>query len=172
MSSPIVKFAGFNVTSQVFYKSALSFSIVNIRPILPGHVLVCPLRPVARFNQLTADEVCDFFLVVQRTSKMIEQVYKADSLNIAIQDGPQAGQSVPHLHCHIIPRKLDDLENVDDIYDLLNKFDLDSAFRLVRKRAATEASFRVDNDRRTNRTEEDMASEARELRKVMNYIPE
>lgn len=171
MSSQVVKFAGFNVTNQVFYMTPLSFAIVNIRPILPGHVLVCPLRTVTRFNHLAPDEVCDFFLAVQRVSKAIEKVYKADSLNIAIQDGPQAGQSVSHLHCHIIPRRLDDLEHVDDIYDLLNKFDLDSAFHLIRERAASESSFGVDNERRKNRSEEEMASEARVLRQAINDTP-
>jgi bis(5'-adenosyl)-triphosphatase len=47
---------------------------------------------------------------------MVERVFEGTSLNIAIQDGAQAGQSVAHLHTHIIPRKRQDLPNTDDIY--------------------------------------------------------
>jgi len=54
---------------------------------------------------------------------MIERVYKATSLNIAIQDGPDAGQSVPHVHVHIIPRMKRDLEDrggSDAIYAMMD----------------------------------------------------
>ena len=72
-----------------------------------------------RFNDLSAAEVQDLFLTVQRVSRMVERVFSASSLNIAIQDGVDAGQSVPHVHAHIIPRKKDDLEEkggTDAIY--------------------------------------------------------
>jgi bis(5'-adenosyl)-triphosphatase len=47
---------------------------------------------------------------------MVERVFNATSLNIAIQDGKDAGQSVPHVHAHIIPRCAADLPDTDDIY--------------------------------------------------------
>jgi bis(5'-adenosyl)-triphosphatase len=101
---------------QVFHLTSHSFALVNIKPILPGHVLVSPIRSVARLHDLTPTEVSDLFLTVQRVGRMIERVYKATALNIAIQDGSDAGQSVPHVHAHIIPRRAADLPNTDDIY--------------------------------------------------------
>ncbi len=51
---------------------------------------------------------------------MIERVFNATALNIAIQDGADAGQSVPHLHAHVIPRREGDLEGGGDaVYDLM-----------------------------------------------------
>ena len=47
---------------------------------------------------------------------MLERVFHATALNVAIQDGSDAGQSVPHVHAHIIPRKPADLPNTDDVY--------------------------------------------------------
>lgn len=118
-----VHFGSFSVTSQVFHSTSHSFALVNLKPLLPGHVLICPHRRVARVSQLTSAEVTDLFLTVQRISRMIERVFSASALNIAIQDGKDAGQSVPHVHCHVIPRKggdLDDRGGSDAIYDMLD----------------------------------------------------
>jgi len=59
---------------------------------------------------------------VQRVSRTIERVFKASALNIAIQDGGDAGQSVSHVHAHIIPRHggdLDDRGGGDAIYGMM-----------------------------------------------------
>ncbi|TVU27247.1 hypothetical protein EJB05_29844, partial [Eragrostis curvula] len=53
----------------------------------------------------------------------LEQYHEASSLTFAIQDGPQAGQTVPHVHIHVIPRRTGDFEKNDEIYDA--KLDLD-----------------------------------------------
>jgi bis(5'-adenosyl)-triphosphatase len=92
---------------------------VNLKPLLPGHVLVSPRRVVPRVNDLSTAEVQDLFLTVQHVSRTIERVYDATALNIAIQDGRDAGQSVPHVHAHIIPRKRDDLPETDAIYEMM-----------------------------------------------------
>ncbi len=55
-------FFTFPVTSQVFYSTELSFAFVNIKPLLPGHVLVSPVRVVARLADLTDAEVADLFV--------------------------------------------------------------------------------------------------------------
>ncbi len=57
-------------------------------------VLVIPTRIVKRFTEMTSEEVSDLFLTTQRIGKLIEQLYGATSLTVAIQDGPEAGQSV------------------------------------------------------------------------------
>ena len=107
------------VAAQVFHITPLSYALVNLKPLLPGHVLVSPLRVVPRFNDLSTAEVQDLFLTVQRVSRTIERIYHASALNIAIQDGRDAGQSVPHVHAHIIPRKRDDLPEPDAIYKMM-----------------------------------------------------
>lgn len=121
-----VYFSNFPVSSQVFYRSSLSFAIVNLKPLLPGHILVCPKRVVPRLHDLRADEVADLFLAVQKLGTALEKIFDADGLNIALQDGPLAGQSVPHVHVHIIPRHKEDLPE-DEIYRLLESDDADIA---------------------------------------------
>jgi bis(5'-adenosyl)-triphosphatase len=162
------------VRCQVFHVSRLSFAVVNLKPLLPGHVLVSPRRVVPRFNDLSAAEVQDLFLTVQRVSRMVERVFDASSLNIAIQDGVDAGQSVPHVHAHIIPRKRDDLHDqggTDAIYEMMESEDADLGRQLKEKEAATAAAHlsdgdkrgrfpAVDNDSRKPRSSEEMQEEA------------
>lgn len=138
MSSPHIPskifFHKFPVNPQVFYRGKYTYALVNLKPIVPGHVLVVPYRRVHRLKMLTREESIDFMDTVQLIHSFIEKVYKADALNIAMQDGIGAGQSVPHVHCHIIPRYLKDGYG-DHIYDLLeeNEANLNGFFRKVCK---------------------------------------
>lgn len=73
-----------------------------------------------RFADLTAGEICDLWLTAQKVGRQLEVYHKASSLTLNIQDGPQAGQTVPHVHIHVVPRKEGDFENNDEIYDALD----------------------------------------------------
>lgn len=111
-------------SNQVFLKTNYSFSFVNHRPVLPGHVLVSSLRLVKKFTDLTADEVSDLFNTVQKVQKVIEKENNANSSTICIQDGKDAGQSIEHVHVHVLPRKPDDFGgNVNMIYEELRTHD-------------------------------------------------
>ncbi|PRT56222.1 Bifunctional bis(5'-adenosyl)-triphosphatase/adenylylsulfatase FHIT [Wickerhamiella sorbophila] len=165
-----MRFGSYTVSEQVFYQTRKSFAIVNIRPILPGHVLVCPIRPVERFSQLNPEEVADLFQAVHSVSRAIETYYGAQALNISIQDGPLAGQSIAHVHCHIIPRRLHDLPNVDDVYKLLDENNFTGAYKLVKERSREQFTG-PDNDQRVNRTPEDMKDEATRLKQyIVSHI--
>ncbi|KAJ5173671.1 Histidine triad (HIT) protein [Penicillium coprophilum] len=173
---------------QVFHTTPLTFALVNLKPILPGHVLVSPRRVVPRVADLTPAETSDLFLTVRRVGRMVERVYSATSLNIAVQDGAHAGQSVPHVHAHIIPRKAADLDHAggtDAVYDLLDgdEGDLGKAFKNAvpteggcQSNGAVNSGRRsrfpvVDNDARKPREEEDMRAEADMLAREMENEP-
>lgn len=175
----IPKFGPFTVTSQVFHTShnRLSFGLVNLKPLLPGHVLVCPRRVVPRFSELTLAETTDLFLTVRRVGRVLERVYEASSLNIAMQDGVDAGQSVPHVHVHIIPRvksDLDDKGGSDAIYDMMDgeEGDLKRHFQqrdFDRELGETDRdkSFAGPDAERKPRSEDEMKREADMLRREM-----
>ncbi|XP_062171659.1 bifunctional bis(5'-adenosyl)-triphosphatase/adenylylsulfatase FHIT isoform X2 [Alnus glutinosa] len=122
MSSEHYTFGPYKIRhDEVFYSTQLSFAMVNLRPVVPGHVLVCPRREVKRFVDLTADEISDLWLTAQKVGSQLEHYHKASSLTFTIQDGPQAGQTVPHVHIHILPRKGGDFERNDEIYDAMKR---------------------------------------------------
>lgn len=119
-------------------------------------MLVCPRREVKRFAELTTDETSDLWLTAQKVGKQLESYHKASSLTFAIQDGPQAGQTVPHVHIHIIPRKSGDFEKNDEIYDALDV-----------KEKEMKQSLDLDKERK-DRSIEEMAEEADEYRKLFH----
>jgi hypothetical protein len=84
---------------HIFFRSEdkLSAAFVNLRPIVPGHVLVVPLRVVEREKDLTEEESISVWLAMRRVNAVIEKHYNASALNLAIQDGRDAGQSIPHV---------------------------------------------------------------------------
>jgi bis(5'-adenosyl)-triphosphatase len=63
------------ISRQVFYNTPLCYGLVNIKPILPGHVLVIPYRNVPRLTDLTTAEVTDLFATVQKVQKMLARQY-------------------------------------------------------------------------------------------------
>ena len=77
-------------------------------PINPGHSLVIPLRHCADFFDLTAEEMnaCMELLVAERND--INEDLKPDGYNVGVNVGKAAGQSVFHVHIHLIPRYLGD----------------------------------------------------------------
>ncbi|CAG9317555.1 unnamed protein product [Blepharisma stoltei] len=94
---------------QVFWKGQYCYAMVNLRPIRPNHILVCTLRPVSRFSDLNANELKE----MMKASAIISKQLTRGVSSIAIQDGPEAGQSVDHVHVHIIPREAGSVLKVD-----------------------------------------------------------
>ncbi|RAL60320.1 hypothetical protein DID88_000096 [Monilinia fructigena] len=99
-SDKLMHFGKFEVTDQVFHKSTHCYCLVNIKPILPGHVLVIPYKQHPRMTDLSPPELSDIFLTTQKVQKMLASHYfpkediKEGSFNVAIQDGPESGQTV------------------------------------------------------------------------------
>lgn len=157
-------FGPHNITAeQIFFNSKLSFGLVNLKPIVPGHVLVISKRVVHRFNSLTAPEVQDLFLSASLITKRIEKLYAAQSLTLTVQDGEFAGQSVPHVHLHLIPRFRGDWLNNDDIYKDIQQKEHEMAQELKNQ-------TRVDNLTRPPRTNDDMNQEASILRPLFEQF--
>ncbi|KAL1509808.1 hypothetical protein ABEB36_004489 [Hypothenemus hampei] len=109
----------------VFCVSKYCFAFTNIRCVVPGHVLVSSLRPTKRLHDLTQEEIADLFQLTVNVSRIMETVHNAGSSTVCIQDGPSAGQTIPHVHAHVLPRKEGDFLNNDDIYTHLARHDKD-----------------------------------------------
>jgi diadenosine tetraphosphate (Ap4A) HIT family hydrolase len=93
--------------SIVFYDSPsrLTHAFVNLRPLVPGHVLVTPRRIVDRLSLLTQDERDDLWASVRVVRALVMATHAGvGSCELGVQDGKVAGQSVPHVHVHVFPR--------------------------------------------------------------------
>ncbi|KAK2914599.1 hypothetical protein Q8A73_005193 [Channa argus] len=98
--------------------------VVGIKSITHGMLITQTMwdplkrrRSVERFRDLQPDELADLFSTTQKVANLVEKHFNATSLTIAIQDGPEAGQTVKHVHVHVLPRKQGDFEQNDSIYD-------------------------------------------------------
>lgn len=131
-----------------------------------------PLRKECiSLSDLTPEENRDYFATLQLIRQFIVQEYKADSVNVAIQDGPEAGQTVPHLHTHIIPRYK--LNNIGDkIYEILDSWTFEQQltnwnerrenYKIAGGRDARKEFAKPDSDRKP-RNLNDMNTEAQQL---------
>ncbi|KAG0370634.1 hypothetical protein BGZ54_005144 [Gamsiella multidivaricata] len=152
----IYKFGPHTITAgQIFLKSKHSLGLVNLKPILPR-------RSVPRFLDLSPEEVSDIFQSAQQIGRVVEQEYGGTSLTVACQDGPQAGQTVPHCHVHIIPRRLGDYVDNDDIYEDITR-NTNELLTLSEDGVNEPIKKGVDNDERKARSEDDMTAEAARL---------
>ena len=77
---------------------------LDISPFTEGHTLVIPKREVARFEELPETEALSLMQTLQRLAKAVCKAYGGSDYNIQLNNGPDAGQEVPHVHFHIIPR--------------------------------------------------------------------
>ncbi len=89
---------------RVFAETAHSFAFLTNIPITPGHSLVAPQRVVATIDELTLKELTDLFALVKYVKDVLRQAVSAQGFNCAWNEGRAYGQSVPHLHIHIVPR--------------------------------------------------------------------
>lgn len=67
--------------------------------------MLIPKAYRARVADMTNEEALDLFHTARYVASRLESHYGGTSLNFGIQDGPESGQSVPHIHMHIIPRR-------------------------------------------------------------------
>lgn len=146
--------------------------MVNLKPLIPGHILVCPLAPRRRLTDLSASETADLFATVQLTQRLLAKTYfktpdpEAGSFTVAVQDGAEAGQSVPHVHVHVIPRTRGDLgDSPDEIYVGMasEKGNVGGALwdRVMSERPQPGGSMpRIEDADRKARTEKEMHDEA------------
>lgn len=77
-------------------------------PIVPGHVLIAPKRCVAKFEDMTKHEKEAVFDLQTKLKTAFKKAFKSEGFNIAWNEGELVGQSVPHFHLHILPRKKSD----------------------------------------------------------------
>ncbi|QBI02237.1 HIT family protein [Pseudoduganella albidiflava] len=77
--------------------------------ISPGHTLVIPRRHIGSFFELEPDERAALFVLLDEQKRQLDKELHPDAYNIGVNDGAAAGQTVPHLHIHLIPRYRGDL---------------------------------------------------------------
>jgi bis(5'-adenosyl)-triphosphatase len=117
----VCPFCSPSVDDKLFADDVSSAAIVNKSPIVPGHSLIVPKRHVVRVQGLTDKEFVSLFTLGRDVAKLLATVFGVSDFNWTIQDGESAGQTVDHVHLHLIPRYEGDLPEPGDWYPRLEK---------------------------------------------------
>ena len=122
-----------NIPAKILKETTLSISFLDAFPLAKGHVLVIPKTHHQKIQDMGNDENTDLFSLVHEMVSTVDSVSGATL--VAVHNGIDAGQEVPHVHVHLIPRSKDDSagpihsmfdsslnlseSEVDDIYNKL-----------------------------------------------------
>ncbi len=109
------------ISDHVFKETSGMLAVYNIAPILPGHSMVIPKKHVESIYDFSKDEIEEFFTFSQRVTKLLITFFNAEGFDWSLQESEAAGQSVAHVHLHIIPRKSNDLKRPGDWYSILEE---------------------------------------------------
>jgi len=95
----------------VTLNNELAYSARDSFAVSPGHTLIIPRRHVSSFFGLTPDEINACMELINKERNALNKEFKPDGYNIGVNVGPAAGQSIFHVHIHMIPRYKGDVEN-------------------------------------------------------------
>jgi diadenosine tetraphosphate (Ap4A) HIT family hydrolase len=96
---------------RIIDSNDLALVIRDGYPVSPGHTLVITKRHIGSWFEITQSEQQALLDLLAKAKAILETEFKPDGYNIGVNDGPTAGQTVPHLHMHLIPRYEGDQED-------------------------------------------------------------
>jgi bis(5'-adenosyl)-triphosphatase len=126
------------IQSSVFYETRDFMTVFNIAPVLPGHSLVIPRAHHTSILSLTDAEITDFFKTARTALLILMKAFHTEAFDWSLQEKPEAGQTIEHLHLHIVPRAKNDLLSPGHWYPLVQRNDMDMIDSLNRPRLTTE----------------------------------
>ncbi|WP_328591536.1 HIT family protein [Methylotetracoccus oryzae] len=89
---------------RVVFENELALAIADGFPVSPGHMLILTRRHLGSFFESSEEERMSLLSLLWRAQAHLDEHYRPDGYNVGINDGTPAGQTIPHLHIHLIPR--------------------------------------------------------------------
>lgn len=83
-------------------------AFLDVNPLRPGHTLVVPRRHAPFLRDVDADDVAGLWSLVHEVTRAVTAATRSPAATVAVNDGKEAGQEVPHVHVHVVPRKAND----------------------------------------------------------------
>ena len=102
------KIADGKVKARVISQSNKAMSFLDSMPLSLGHTLVIPKSHYQKVQEMSREYSSEVFDLLWQVSLAVEKAAGANASIIAVHNGREAGQEVPHVHVHIIPRNADD----------------------------------------------------------------
>jgi len=96
-------------TDERLFTSNLAFACLDRHPVAPGHILIIPARHEASWFGLTVDERAAMLELLDRAREYLDDRFSPDGYTIGVNEGASAGQTIFHVHLHLIPRHSGDV---------------------------------------------------------------
>ncbi|WP_445749858.1 HIT domain-containing protein [Polaribacter sp.] len=96
---------------ELIVETATMYAIYDKFPVNQGHALIIPKRHIANYFELSIKEQYAYLLVLNKIKEIVTKRFQPDGLNIGVNIGEHAGQTIPHVHIHLIPRYKGDVTN-------------------------------------------------------------
>ncbi|QIB72901.1 HIT family protein [Halogeometricum borinquense] len=106
MGEPTIfeQIAAGDIPARIVYETDTVLAFLDANPLAPGHTLVVPKEAHERLRDLPDDVATDLWAAVDELTPRVEDAVDADALTVGVNDGEAAGQEVPHVHVHLVPR--------------------------------------------------------------------
>ena len=102
-------FCNLDIERELILESATAFAMYDKFPVNKGHVLIIPKRHCSSYYDLTFREQSACWFMLNRIKTIIQKQFNPDGFNVGININEAAGQTVPHVHIHLIPRYTGDV---------------------------------------------------------------
>lgn len=120
-----------DIPSRTVYEDDDYKAILDVSPASRGHVIILPKNHVANVFEADEEVYAGAMKVAKKIAAALKKVFNCDGINILQNNGEVAGQTVFHLHVHVIPRYKDDTVNIT--WKQHDDFDLDKVFEEIKK---------------------------------------
>lgn len=100
-----------NSKSEIIAENDLAFAIYDNYPVNEGHMLIIPKRHFDNFFDAAPDEISAIYSLLHECKKIVDEKYKPTGYNVGVNIGYDGGQTIMHLHIHLIPRYKGDVDN-------------------------------------------------------------
>lgn len=96
---------------EYIVENDLAFGIFDKFPVNEGHMLIIPKRHFDNFFDATEEEIVALYDLIKEGKKYLDKEFNSDGYNVGVNVGEYGGQTIMHLHIHLIPRYKGDIEN-------------------------------------------------------------
>ena len=121
------------IPAESIYEDNNAVAILDVHPRSPGHTMILPKAHAENILDLPEDKINGVFQAVKKVTELLKQTLEPDGFTIGINHGKVSGQTVEHLHIHIMPRWNDDAGgSVHDVVDKPSKEPLEKLAAKIR----------------------------------------
>jgi histidine triad (HIT) family protein len=131
------KIAQKKIDAKIIDENENAIAFLDAFPLTAGHTLVITKKHYAKLQEVELDQMAYLFNLIHKILPSIEKGTGVQSTLIAIHNGKDAGQVIPHLHVHIVPRKAGDgggaIHSMFDSSDRLGEYEMNKVLKSIKE---------------------------------------